>query len=173
MNQPDSTYENRNKKFTLEAQYLVDLSFENPSVPHVFFMEPTKIDNEVFVEVGANSRSEEKNGVFEVLLKLKIKTYIKQDNSQDEDEMVIFMLDLTYGALVLLSDDVLSRNDELEIKSLLTVDCPYWMFPYARQIVSSVSMESGLSPLILGEIDFRSMFLKNEDKMKNNIQGNV
>lgn len=131
------------------AQYVKDLSVENPSAPQVFQwqVQPT-LDVQFNINV-------EKAGddVHEVALKI--------DVSARSENGVHFILDLTYAGLFGLRgvpDEALSP--------FLLIEAPRLIFPFARQIVAEAVTNIGFPPLYLDPIDFASAYMSQLQAMQ-------
>ncbi|APG62387.1 protein-export chaperone SecB [Sphingorhabdus lutea] len=125
------------------AQYIKDLSAENPRSPECFNWEDQpQIDVQVNIEV--NSVSDE---VHEVVLKLTVKSV--------HEAGVGFAVDLSYGALFGL------RNITAEqAHPFLFGEAPRLIFPFARRILADAVRDSGFPPLVLEPIDFNALYVQ-------------
>jgi preprotein translocase subunit SecB len=126
----------------INAQYVKDLSFETPSAPQVFAqMQRAKPDMQVKVDVQARRLQD---NIYEVTL------HIRADCKAGE--MNAFICELTYGGVftVNVAEDALSP--------VLLIECPRLLFPYARQIISSTTLDGGFMPLMLAPVDFVSLY---------------
>jgi preprotein translocase subunit SecB len=124
------------------AQYIKDLSVENPSSPQVFQwqVQPTlDVQFHINVEKMADDVHE---------IQLKIEVAARSDNG------VHFVVDLSYGGLFGL------RNiPEEALPPFLLIEAPRLIFPFARQIVSEAVANTGFPPLLLDPIDFAGAYL--------------
>src|SRR3982750_4494559 len=125
------------------AQYVKDLSVENPSAPQVFQwqVQPTlDVQFNINVEKAADD-------VHEVSLKIEV--------SARSDNGVHFVVDLSYACLFGL------RNvPEEALPPFLLIEAPRLIFPFARQIVAEAVSSSGFPPLLLDPIDFAGAYLQ-------------
>ena len=129
-------------KITLMGQYIKDLSFENPMAPNL----PSQDKNPI-VNLDINTTYLDlKNNNHEVNLKIKSTASI--------DELTIFVVELQYAGLI--KTDVKSEKD----KKRLIISGSFLLFPYARSIISNITMEGGFKPLVIQPIDFENMFQK-------------
>ena len=129
-------------EITLIGQYIKDLSFENPMSPNL----PSKSKNpSVNLDINTTYLDLKKNN-HEVNLK------IKSTASIDED--VIFVIELQYAGLI----KTIINNEE--DKKKLIISGSYLLFPYARSIISNITMEGGFKPLVIQPIEFENMFQK-------------
>src|SRR6266550_5130916 len=124
------------------AQYIKDLSVENPSAPQVF---QWQVQPNVDVQFNINV---EKVGddVHEIVLKMEVAA--RSENG------VHFVVDLSYGGLFGL------RNiPEEALPPFLLIEAPRLIFPFARQIVAEAVTNLGFPPLLLDPIDFGAAYL--------------
>jgi len=124
------------------AQYIKDLSVENPSSPQVFqWQEQPQLD--VQFNINVNKASDD---LHEVVLKI--------DASARSQSGVHFVIDLSYGGLFAL------RNvPEEALGPFLLVEAPRLLFPFARQIIAGATQDLGFPPLMLDPIDFAAIFM--------------
>jgi len=124
------------------TQFVRDFSFENPRAPESLRMEG-KPEVDMGVEMNAKGRAD---GLFEVDMRLSVKA------SADQGPM--FAIDLVYGGLFQLTG---IPEDQLE--TVLLVECPRYMFPFARQIIASATADGGFyPPFLLEPIDFAAIY---------------
>ncbi len=129
-------------EITLLGQYIKDLSFENPMSPNL----PSKNKNpSVNLDINA-TYLDLKNNNHEVNLKIKSTASIDKD--------VIFAVELQYAGLI--KTIIKSKED----KKKLIISGSYLLFPYARSIISNITMEGGFKPLVIQPIEFEKMFQK-------------
>ena len=129
-------------EITLLGQYIKDLSFENPMSPNL----PSKNKNPaVNLDINA-TYLDLKNNNHEVNLKIKSTASIDKD--------VIFAVELQYAGLI--KTIIKSKED----KKRLIISSSYLLFPYARSIISNITMEGGFKPLVIQPIEFEKMFQK-------------
>ncbi len=136
------------------AQYVRDLSFENPGAPQSLaeIGGGNKTPPQIDVSVGVTVRRLHAEQ-FEAELKL---------HATARRESVVFMVEVVYGGLFLL------RNlPEESVRPLLNIECPRLLFPYARRILADAVRDGGFPPLMLDPIDFAGLYrsqLLNEQK---------
>ena len=143
---------NKNASLMIVSQYIKDLSFENPNAPFSFNPTDSAPDIQVSLDLGAKDLNKE--GRYEVILHVKIEA--------KHAEKVMFILELSYAIVALLKD-----IDEQHVQSILFVDVPYLMFPFARQIVADVTRNGGFVPLMLDPINFTELFNQRHKKTEN------
>jgi preprotein translocase subunit SecB len=125
------------------AQYVKDLSFENPNAPAVFQWQGQP-QMDVQVNIGAAGVG---NDVHEVQLKIDVSASAEQGSA--------FQVELLYAGLFAL------RNVPSEqIQPFLLAEGPRLLFPFARQIISETVVNGGFSPLLLDPIDFGALYMQ-------------
>jgi preprotein translocase subunit SecB len=124
------------------AQYIKDLSAENPGAPQVFqWQSQPQLD--VQFNLNVNRVSDE---VHEVILRIELKAASEQGAH--------FLVDLSYAGLFGL------RNvPEDAYAPFLLVEGPRLLFPFARQIVADSVQNLGFPPVLLDPIDFASAYV--------------
>ncbi len=124
------------------AQYVKDLSVENPNAPNVYqWQEQPQLDVQFHINVTAAGEN-----VHEVVLKI--------DVSARSDKGPHFLIDLSYAGLFGL------RNlPEEALGPVLLAEAPRMLFPFARQIIAEATQNCGFPPLLLDPIDFTAAYL--------------
>jgi preprotein translocase subunit SecB len=128
--------------FRVLAQFVRDLSFENPRAPESLRLD-AKPEIDMGVEMNARGRQD---GLFEVDMRLSIK-------AAGEDGP-LFQVELVYGGLFQIGG-----FGEGEFEPLLLVECPRYLFPFARQIVAACTTDGGFyPPFLLEPLDFAAIY---------------
>lgn len=124
------------------TQFVRDFSFENPRAPESLRMDG-KPEVDMGVEMNAKGRAD---GLFEVDMRLSVKAGTEQGP--------MFAIELVYGGLFQITG---IPEDQLE--TVLLVECPRYMFPFARQIIASATSDGGFyPPFLLEPIDFAAIY---------------
>ena len=135
--------------FRILAQYVRDLSFENPKAPDSLRVEG-KPAIDLGVEMNAQGR---KDGLFEVELRLTVKA--------TTDALTVFNVELVYGGLFAISGVA-----EPDIEPMLLIECPRYLFPYAREIISRATADGGFyPPFMLDPIDFAGIYMSRQQQI--------
>jgi preprotein translocase subunit SecB len=124
------------------AQFIRDLSFENPNAPESLRATETPPNIDLGVEMNAKGRPD---GFYEVDLKLTARA--------QRSEGTVFQVELLYGGLFELNG---FSEDQLEV--ILLIECPRFLFPFARRIIADLTAEGGYPPLHLEPIDFAAVY---------------
>ena len=129
-------------EITLVGQYIKDLSFENPMAPNL----PAQNMNPT-INLDVNTHYLDlKNNNHEINLKIKTTASIEKDT--------LFIIELQYAGL---AKSILKDEDD---KRNLIVSGSYLLFPFARSIISNITMEGGFKPFMIQPIKFENMFQK-------------
>ena len=124
------------------AQFVKDLSFENPNAPKSLM--PQSEQPQISIQVNVNAAPLSDNE-FDVSLSIEGDAKIK--------DMVLFKIDLLYGGVFRLA------NIPAEfIHPTVMIECPRLIFPFARQIIANVTRDGGFPPLYLDPIDFGQLY---------------
>ncbi|HAD87964.1 MAG TPA: protein-export chaperone SecB [Rhodospirillaceae bacterium] len=138
----------------IHGQYIKDLSFEIPGAPQVFIEPPQgQPDMNLNLDVQVEGITDE---VFEVILDMKAENKV--------GGQLAYILELKYAGLFTL------KVPEQHRAPMLFVECPRLMFPFARAILADVTRDGGFQPLILGPVDFASLFEQNVDKLRSQVK---
>ncbi|MEE4350675.1 MAG: protein-export chaperone SecB [Pacificimonas sp.] len=128
------------------AQYVKDLSFENPNAPESLSQQAGAPAIDVGVSVGVNEKKDIDAAAYEVIVKLNASG--KTDNGQK----TAFVVELAYGGLFRLQN--VPQN---LLNLVLLVEAPRMLFPYARRILADAVRDGGFPPLMLDPIDFMAL----------------
>lgn len=125
------------------AQYIKDISFENPNAPQIFQkLQNAKPDINIGINVAGRQVAQD---AYEVELKLEAKS--------TADGEAVYMVELVYAGLFQL------RNlPEDAMQPFLLVEAPRLIFPFARRILSDAVRDGGYPPLTLEPIDFAALY---------------
>jgi preprotein translocase subunit SecB len=101
------------------------------------------------VEMNARTRSD---GLFEVDLKLTAR-------AQNEGQ-INFQVELLYGGLFQITG-----IPESDMEIVLLVECPRFLFPFARRVISDVVADGGFPPFMLDPIDFAAVYTARRNQL--------
>jgi preprotein translocase subunit SecB len=131
------------------AQFIRDLSFENPRAPESLRASAAQPQIDLGVEMSARARPDE---LYEVDLKLTASA----QNSGDP----IFTVELLYGGLFQING-IAPENME----QVLLIECPRFLFPFARRIIAEMTSDGGFPPFM---IDFAVVYAARQAEMARN-----
>jgi preprotein translocase subunit SecB len=124
------------------AQYIRDLSFESPHAPDSLRAGAVQPQVDLGVELNAKGRPD---GYFEVELKLNARA--------TREAEAVFHIELIYAGLF----QIVGVGPD-DIEAVLMIECPRFLFPYARRIISDLTGEGGFPPFLLEPIDFAAIY---------------
>ena len=131
------------------AQYIRDLSFENPRAPES--LRPTGVQPQIDINVELNGRARP-DGLNEVDIRLTA--------SARHDTDTVFEIELLYGGLFQITG-----VPEENMEEVLLIECPRFMFPFVRKVIADLTMEGGFPPFLLDPIDFGAIYLARRNQL--------
>ncbi len=144
-----------NMPIVIHAQYVKDLSFENPNTPES--LRGAGGAPEMDVNIGMDARKiptdQQDENLYEVALNVRAEATRKGES--------VFIAELQYAMTVSLNDVPKDQHHPL-----LLIEIPRMAFPYARQILSDLTTQGGYPPLLLNPVDFHALYM---DRFKDDI----
>ena len=142
--------------FNLIGQYIRDMSFENPGAPASIMLGGPNPNFQVGINVGVKKQSEDLYAV-EITLNAKA----------DREKNVLFNVELIYGGVFRMKN-----IPEAQLAPLLLVECPRLIFPFARQVLATITQQGGFPPLMMEPVDFTQVYLQSLQQMQQQQQQN-
>ncbi|MPZ58852.1 MAG: protein-export chaperone SecB [Rhizobiales bacterium] len=124
------------------AQYVKDLSFENPNAPGSLQQHQQQPAINIQINVNATPLSETD---IEVVLKLEGKAELS--------DTVLFAFDLAYAGVFRIQS-----IPQESIHPVVMIECPRLLFPFAREIIANSVRNGGFPPLMLDPVDFVGLY---------------
>jgi preprotein translocase subunit SecB len=150
---PDTDDTPKGTPVTIHAQYLRDLSFENPNAPGALRSDGSA--PEMDIKIGIEARKmPDIDGVanlHEVVLSLRAEA--KRGAGDDAAQM--FIAEMQYGIAASIPEGAVPDD---QVHPFLYIEVPRMAFPFARQILADVTVRGGYPPLLLQPVDFRSLY---------------
>jgi len=137
------------------AQYIRDLSFESPHAPESLRGGAAQPQVDMGVELNAKGRPD---GFYEVELKLSARAVREPET--------IFHIEVLYCGLFQISG---VTDSDLEV--LLMVECPRYLFPFARRVIADLTGEGGFPPFMLEPIDFTGIYAARKQQEAQGVVG--
>lgn len=144
----------------VHAQYVKDISFENPAAPYALRSGQAQPKLDVNITLDAKPIEDDQvKSLYEVSLRLSA--------NATRGEQTLYIAEVLYGVAVSMPN-----VEENHHHPLLLVEIPKMAFPFARKILADLVQDGGYPPLLLGPVDFAQMYLarfaqkndgKNED----------
>jgi preprotein translocase subunit SecB len=125
------------------AQYVKDLSFENPTAAAGVRNNESAPAIDMGIDVNARPLAE--GEAYEVDLRIGAKAMRGED--------VMFLTELVYAGVFQFVN--VPKDD---IEPLLLIECPRLLFPFSRRLLAEVTREGGYPPLLIDPIDFAALY---------------
>jgi preprotein translocase subunit SecB len=140
------------------AQYIKDLSFENPNSPESLLSNWGAPETQVQVNIQYRPLKDAQgtDNAFEVALMFRIEAQNK------EHKKTAFIVELAYAASLAIASHVPKEN----IEPILMVEIPKLMFPFAREIIAKASIQGGYPPLYIQPINFEAVYIQRLQQQK-------
>ena len=122
------------------AQYVKDLSFENPNAPRSLQQQQAQPSINIQINVNAKPLSASE---YEIELKIEGRAEIPGAN------LFLFGFDLLYAGVFRIVN-VPQEN----LHPVIMIECPRLLFPFAREIIATAVRDGGFPPLMLDPVDF-------------------
>jgi preprotein translocase subunit SecB len=123
------------------AQYIKDLSFENPGVTQDVTARP-----QIELAVDLNAKRMDQPEMFEVELKVRV-------DAKNEGR-ALFLLEVAYAGAFRLTN----VSDLGAQQAILLIQAPHMLFPFVRRVVADVVRDGGMPPLMIEPIDFLALY---------------
>lgn len=134
--------EETKKQFSIQKIYLKDSSFESPGTPGSFSYQ--KWDPQVELNLN-NTHSQVAEDLFEAVLRITA--------TVSHEDSTAFLIEVQQAGLF-----GMSGFDDNEKGYLLGSQCMTVLFPYAREVISEMSVRGGFPPLILSPVNFDALY---------------
>lgn len=131
------------------AQYIKDLSFENPNAPRSLLSGGPQPQIGIQINVDASPLSDTD---IEVVLRLEGKA--------DAAGTVVFSFELAFAGVFRVTN-----VPPESLNALVLIECPRLLFPFAREIIYSTVRNGGFPPLMLEPIDFAGLYRQRMSEM--------
>lgn len=144
--QPTNENEVAQPEVVLQIQriYVKDVSFEAPNLPSIFQQE-WKPQLKFDLSTEANQLDED---LYEVCLNISTETTLEDSGD------VAFICEVKQAGVF-----TISGLDEVQMAHCLTSQCPSMLFPYARELISSLVNRGTFPALNLNPINFDALFV--------------
>jgi len=126
----------------VHAQYIKDLSFENPNAP--LTLQANAQPPNVQVQIDVKSRPI-KDRLMEIALDLGVEA-----RQQDQ---VVFLVELSYAGLF----EITAAAGNLA-EQYAGIEAPHYLFPFARAVIADVTRDGGYPPLLINPVDFGRLY---------------
>jgi preprotein translocase subunit SecB len=126
----------------VNAQYIKDLSFELPNAPDIL----RRMTQQPQIQVNVNVQARHLGGeTYEVSLSLNADAKLGEE--------ALFIVELVYAGVF-----TVQGVGEDALRPLLLIEGPRLLFPFARAVISGLTREAGLPPMLIQPIDFTDLY---------------
>ncbi len=143
--QNQATTEEQQAILQIQRIYVKDVSFEAPNLPHIFHQEwKPKLGFDLStesVQVG--------DDLYEVTLNISVETTMEDSGD------VAFICEVKQCGVF-----TISGLEEVQMAHCLTSQCPGMLFPYARELISSLVNRGTFPALNLSPVNFDALFIE-------------
>lgn len=131
-----------NPRIGLMAQYLKDCSYENPNAPQSLSKDLPAPTIDVGMDVQVQPLGENR---FEVALRTTATA------SREKD--AVFVAEVLFAGVFELFDVPAEQ-----VQPVCLVECPRLLFPFARRVLSDLTRDGGMPPILLDPVDFGALY---------------
>jgi preprotein translocase subunit SecB len=124
------------------AQYVKDLSFENPNAPRS--LQPQQQQPQINIQINVNAKPLAGSD-YEVELKI--------EGRAEASGLFLFSFDLLYAGVFRIVN-VPQEN----LHPVIMIECPRLLFPFARETIATATRNGGFPPLMIDPVDFVSLY---------------
>jgi preprotein translocase subunit SecB len=140
--------ENASAQFQIQKLYAKDASLELPNAPQIF-----KENGQADVKMSLAQRVESLgDDLHEVVLTVTVTATV--------GEKTAYLAEVAQAGIFMLSG-----FNEQAMHAVINTLCPTTLFPYARQMISTMVAESGFPPLILQPVNFDMLYAQRLQQM--------
>jgi len=143
--------QNPNMPLTIHAQYIKDMSFENPNAPASLQSSEAGAP-QMEVNVNLDSAPMDQKGFYEMVLTI--------NTTATRNDKTLFIAELVYGVVCSVAENV----PEQHVHPLVMIEAPKMAFPFARQILCDAVIGGGYPPLMLNPVDFEGLYVSQYQK---------
>jgi preprotein translocase subunit SecB len=140
--QPKAAEADQQPQLNVVAQYIKDLSFENPNAPKS--LTGTQEQPQINIQINVNAAP---------IADTDIEVVLNLNGKAETSAGVMFSFELAFGGVFRI------RNVPQEsLNAVVLIECPRLLFPFAREIIASTVRNGGFPPLLLDPVDFVALY---------------
>ena len=130
------------QQFLIKKIYVKDASFESPNLPKAFGFKQwnPKIDMNI-----SNTQTHIDGNIHEVVLSVTV--------TVSQEKTTAFLIEVQQAGLF----DLVGFDDDQK-KYLLGSQCMNILFPFAREVISDLSVRGGFPPVTLSPVNFDALY---------------
>ncbi len=140
----------KNIQMEIRRVYLKDVSFESSQEARTF---AAKWKPHLDVGLNTSHRRLEQDGLYEVVLRITI--------TAKQEEAVAFLVEVQQAGVFKLTE-----VEEPQVPVVVQTHCANVLFPFAREAVADLIVKGGFPQLLLGPMDFQSLYRQKAEALK-------
>ncbi len=149
--QAEETQTEETQNLSIQKIYTKDISFESPNSPFAF---QDDWKPEISVDLNTDGQTLEQDN-YEVILKVTV--------TATNNDKTVFLAEVHQAGVFHLSG-----FDEEQHGFILGSYCPGTLFPYAREVISSLVTDGGYPPVILAPVNFEALYQEHQQNQAAN-----
>lgn len=126
----------------LRAQYIKDLSFENPRAPASIFSLREAPQMDVSINLGAQRLDE---NIFELSIHIATRALA--------EKTTVFLCDVVYAGVI-----EMQGIEGAALEPAIFIQGAQLLYPFARRVVADLTRDGGFPPLQLEPMDFAALY---------------
>jgi preprotein translocase subunit SecB len=131
------------------AQYIKDLSFENPNAPQSLQIQQQP---QIGIQINVNATP---------LSETDIEVSLTLEGKAEAGEQVLFAFELDFAGIFRIQG-----VPPESMQPVVLIECPRLLFPFAREIIASTVRNGGFPPLLLDPVDFVALYRQRMEQME-------
>ena len=141
--QPTQAQQQIQQQIVIQAQYVKDLSFENPGAPTALGGQNKAPQIAINLDLDGKQLGERQ---FEILLKINATATV--------DSQTVFLVELTYGGVVQIANEVPAE----QVTAVAMIEGARQIFPFARSVLANATRDGGYPPLLINPVNFIAFY---------------
>ena len=136
------------KQFSIQKLYLKDVSFESPMSPEAF--RATQWNPTIDLNIN-NSHRQLDDSHYEIVLRATV--------TATHEDKTAFLIEVEQAGLF-----AIAGFETAELQYLIGSQAMSILFPYAREVVSDLSVRGGYMPVVLSPVNFDALYHQSMQK---------
>jgi preprotein translocase subunit SecB len=128
--------------FSALTQYVKDFSFENPNAPRS--LAPQQQGPQISINVNVGGQGVADN---------EVESTLTIEGKAEVNGELLFRFELAYCGVFRIMNIPAEQ-----MHPLVMIECPRFLFPFARQIISDAVRNGGFPPLYIDPVDFAGLY---------------
>lgn len=145
----EQTATGQDQQFAIQRIYIKDISYESPTTPAIF---QTNWEPELHLDIQTNAHSLGSDN-HDVILSLTVTVKNKEDTA--------FLVEVKQAGIF-----TIKGFPEEQLKHTLGSFCPSVLYPYAREVVTSLVTKGGFPQLVLAPVNFDALYSQHQAQQK-------